>query len=83
MRVRLPSPTEIKDPTTQVYLSKLVQALERALERLPETPFMKDRIKVTNVSTGYDFDSSGATLAETRAALTSLLVKLQESGVLP
>jgi hypothetical protein len=83
MRIRLPSPDRISDPELKAYLHQLVQALERALERLPETPFMKDRIVVSNVSVGYTFDSSGATLAETRAALTSLITKLQENGVLP
>lgn len=80
MQVRLPSPNKIKDPDIRDYFNQLNQALERAFEKLPETPFTKDRIVITNVSAGYTLDSSSGTLAEVRAALTALIRDLQISG---
>ena len=80
MQVRLPSPSRLKDKELRDYLSQLVQALERTVEKLPETPFTKNRIVITNVSAGYVLDSSGAGLAELRAAFTALVRDLQASG---
>lgn len=80
MQVRLPSPNRIKDLEIREYFNQLNQALERAFEKVGELPRTKDRIVITNVSAGYSFDSSGATLAEVRQVLTSLIRDLQASG---
>lgn len=83
MRVRLPSPTAIEDQKTREYLNTLVQALERALAKIPEGPFMRDRIKVTNDNPKFDLDVSAATLGEVRQVLGTLLTFMQDKGVLP
>lgn len=85
MRVRLPTPDRknLKDKGMDElveYLHNLIQALERALEKLPETPFTKNRIKVTNLTKQYTLDASAGTAADVRAVLATLLVDLQESG---
>lgn len=80
MQVRLPSPNKIKDPDLKDYLNQLNQSLERAFGKLGELPRTKDKIVITNVSAGYTFDSSGATLAQVRQVLTALIRDLQASG---
>jgi len=80
MQIRLPSPTEIKDQDLRNYVSKLVQALERALAKLPETPFTKDRIVVTNLTKQYTLDATAGTLGDVRFVLGTLLRDLQDSG---
>ena len=85
MRIRLPTPDrrKLKDKDLEElvdYLHNLIQALERALEKLPETPFTKDRIKVTGITKQYTLDAAAGTLADVRAVLGTLLVDLQESG---
>jgi hypothetical protein len=85
MRTRLPSPDGLKiDKETLVYLSKLVQALERALERLPETPFMKDQIQASAAFTElYTFDPTTATLDDMRRVVATFFSRLRQAGVLP
>ena len=85
MRIRLPQPpkrfkkeADLEELTE--YLFKLIQALERTIERLPETPFTKDRIKVTGLTPQYTLDASAGTLADVRAVLGTILTQLQESG---
>lgn len=85
MRIRLPTPDrrKLKDKDLEElvdYLHNLIQALERALEKLPETPFTKDRIKVTNLTKQYTLDAAAGSAADVRAVLGTLLVDLQESG---
>jgi hypothetical protein len=85
MRIRLPQPpSEVQktDPEVYRYLTVLVQALERAIERLPEQPFTKDRIIVTALSKQTSLDATAGTLADVRSVLGTLLVQLQESGKL-
>lgn len=85
MRIRLPQPpSDIQktDPEVYRYLTVLVQALERAIERLPEQPFTKDRIAVTNLSEQTSLDAAAGTLGDVRSVLGTLLVQLQESGKL-
>jgi hypothetical protein len=85
MRIRLPQPpSDIQrtDPEVYRYLTVLVQALERAIERLPEQPFTKDRIIVTALSKQTSLDATAGTLADVRSVLGTLLVQLQESGKL-
>ena len=84
MRVRLPSPDNLGyDKELQTYLSKLVQALERALENVPDTPFMKDQVKVTNLTEQYTLDASAGTLGDVRSVLGTIVNRLREKGVLP
>lgn len=84
MRVRLPSPDGLQvDKETLIYLNKLVQALERALEKVPETPFMKDQVKVTNLTEQYTLDASAGTLGDVRSVLGTIVNRLREAGVLP
>ena len=83
MRIRLPQPpSDIQrtDPEVYRYLTVLVQALERAIERLPEQPFTRDRIAVTNLTKQTTLDAAAGTAADVRAVLGTLLVQLQESG---
>jgi len=83
MRIRLPQPpNDLRktDPEVFAYLTVLVQALERAIERLPEQPFTKDRITVTALSKQTSLDATAGTLADVRSVLGTLLVQLQESG---
>ena len=83
MRIRLPQPpSDIQktDPEVYRYLTVLVQALERAIERLPEQPFTKDRIIVSNLTKQTTLDAAAGTAADVRAVLGTLLVQLQESG---
>ena len=83
MKIRLPTPPPtITDPEVLTYFRQLVQALERALERVPEAPFTKDRIKVTNLTKQYTLDSSAGTLGDVRSVLGTLLQDLQVSGKL-
>jgi len=86
MRVRLPQPNkkfEKKNDEVYDYLIQLVRAIEGVLERMPEQPFAKERIVVTNNTPTYALDPTTATLDETRKVLGTLLVQLQESGKLP
>lgn len=80
MRVRLPSPDNIQDQALREYLSQLVQALERVIEKLPETPFTRDRIKVSGLTKQYALDSAAGTLGDVRSVLGTLLRDLQDSG---
>lgn len=83
MRVRLPQPGDkVRKKNDEVfeYLTQLVKALEGIIERLPEQPFTRDRIVVTNNTKTYALDATAATLDETRKVLGTLLVQLQESG---
>jgi hypothetical protein len=83
MRIRLPSPPDkikIKDKETFEYFTQLVQAIERLVERLPEQPFTKDRIVVSNLTKQTTLDASAGTLADVRSVLGTILVQLQESG---
>ena len=85
MRIRLPTPDrrKLKDKDLDElvdYLHNLIQALERALEKLPETPFTKNRIKVSNLTKQYTLDASTGSAADVRAVLGTLLADLQESG---
>jgi len=80
MRVRLPSPNNIQDQALREYLSQLVQALERAIEKLPETPFTRDAIKITGLTKTYSLDASAATLSDTRLVLGTLIQLLRDSG---
>jgi hypothetical protein len=83
MRIRLPQPpSDIQktDPEVYRYLTVLVQALERAIERLPEQPFTKDRIVVSNLTKQTTLDAAAGTAADVRAVLGTILVQLQESG---
>jgi len=84
MRVRLPTPDEkLKDPKEIVkYLRQLIQALEHEFGRAAETPFTKDRIKVTGLTKQYTLDSAAGTLGDTRSVLGTLLQDLQTSGKL-
>jgi hypothetical protein len=66
----------------ELYTSKLVQSLERALSKLPERPFTKDRVKVTGLTKQYTLDSTAGTLADVRQVLGTLLQDLQETGAL-
>ena len=83
MRVRLPSPDRIEDPELRIYLSQLVQGLERALERLPETPFMSGQIKIQNLTEQYTLDASTGTLGDVRSVLGTIVNRLREAGILP
>ena len=67
MQVHLPTPTNVEDETIRKYLTSLVRDIERAFEKVPDTPFGKARIVVTNVSNGYAFDSSAATLRRNKS----------------
>lgn len=82
MQVRLPSPDNLKidDENLKRYLATLVQALERAIAKLPETPMTRGRIKVTNNTKTYAFDATADTLATTRLIVGTLIEQLQESG---
>lgn len=85
MRIRLPTPDrrKLKDKDLDElvdYLHTLIQALERAIEKLPETPFTKDRIKVTGLTKQYTLDAAAGSAADVRAVLGTLLADLQESG---
>jgi hypothetical protein len=85
MRIRLPQPPQAlreSNKDAYDYLTVLVQALERAIERLPEQPFTKDRITVTALSKQTSLDATAGTLADVRSVLGTLLVQLQESGKL-
>lgn len=85
MKVRLPSPDGLKvDKETLIYLNKLVQGLERALEKLPETPFMKDQIKISAAYTElYSFDPTTATLDDLRRIVATIVDRLRATGVFP
>lgn len=83
MRIRLPQPPQaLRESNKEAYdyLTVLVQALERAIERLPEQPFTKDRITVTALAKQTSLDATAGTLADVRSVLGTLLVQLQESG---
>ena len=84
MKVRLPTPPKKFKEEEELleYLTELVRALERAIEKLPETPFTRDRIKVTGLTKQYTLDSAAGTLADTRSVLGTLLVDLQQAGKL-
>lgn len=83
MRIRLPSPTRIDDQNLKNYLSELVQALERALETVPDTPFMGAKINVTNLTEQYDLDAGAGTLGDVRSVLGTIINRLREKGVVP
>lgn len=81
MRVRLPTPPpNIVDPEVLTYLRQLIQSLERAFDRLPEQPFTRDRIVLSNLTKQYTLDAAAGTLADTRSVLGTLLEDLQVSG---
>ena len=82
MRVRLPQPnsSKLQDKELFEYINQLVQALERAFEKLPEQPFTQGRINVTNLTKLKSLDATSGTLADVRQVLGTLLVELQESG---
>ena len=84
MKTRLPTPPKkLKDNDELLeYLTELVRALERAIEKLPQTPHTRDRIKVSNLTKLYALDATAGTLADTRQILGTLLVDLQTAGVL-
>jgi hypothetical protein len=83
MRIRLPQPPQAlreSNKDAYDYLTVLVQALERAIERLPEQPFTRDRITVSNLTKQTTLDAAAGTAADVRAVLGTILVQLQESG---
>jgi hypothetical protein len=81
--MRLPSPDRLKDPEVREYMRQLVQAIERQFAKHPEKPFTKDRVKITGVTKQYAFDCTAGTLADVRQVLGTLIVDIQDAGVLP
>ena len=80
MKIRLPNPPNLEDKKLQEYLERLVKALENAFEKAPDTPFTRDRIKVSGLTKQYTLDSAAGTLSDVRSVLGTLLVDLQVSG---
>lgn len=80
MKIRLPNPPNLEDKKLQEYLERLVKALENAFEKAPDTPFTRDRIKVTNLTKQFTFDATSGTLNDTRMVLGTILHQLQEAG---
>ena len=81
--MRLPTPDNIKDQELKIYLTQLVQSLERALSKRPETPFHKDRIKVYDVTKQYTLSCASVGVTDVGRVMGTFLIQLQESGVIP
>lgn len=82
--VRLPVPPEaIEDPRVKEYLRQLIQALERQFLKHPEKPYMKDRIKVYDVTKQYTLSCASVGTNDVGQVLGTYLISLQEAGVLP
>lgn len=81
--MRLPSPNRLKDPEVREYLTQLVQALERQYSKHPEKPFTVNRIKAYDVTKQYVLSCGSVGITDAGRVLGTLLIDLQESGVLP